>query len=81
MARNVGPPGLFDGRHSFTLTPVVHGGTHSVQAEVFTGASTPFIGSILGKTEAGFAAMNAALFSRLEKGVPADLSSNVEERS
>jgi hypothetical protein len=69
--------GLFDGRHSFTLTPVGHGRTRLVQAEVFSGALVPLAGRVLAKTEAGFEAMNAALLARLEKdqtrskGVPA----------
>lgn len=73
----LGVSGLFDGRHSFTLTPVGHGHTRLVQAEVFSGALVPLAGSVLAKTEAGFEAMNAALLARLEKdqtgskGVPA----------
>lgn len=43
----MGLPGLFDGRHSFTLTPLAQRRTHFVQAEVFTGAFTPLIGSLL----------------------------------
>lgn len=63
----MGIPGLFDGRHSFTLTPVGQGCTRLVQAEDFTGALIPFTGKLLSKTEAGFEAMNAALVARLEK--------------
>jgi hypothetical protein len=63
----LGIPGLFDGRHSFTLTPVGHGHTRLVQAENFTGALVPLARSVLAKTEAGFEAMNAALRARLEK--------------
>ena len=63
----MGVPGLFDGRHSFTLTPIDQGHTRFVQAEEFTGALTPFTGNLLSKTQAGFAAMNAALLARLEK--------------
>jgi hypothetical protein len=70
----MGVPGLFDGRHSFTLTPTGPGRTRFVQAETFTGALTPLTGNLLKKTEAGFAAMNAALLSRLEKDQIADLS-------
>ena len=62
----MGIPGLFDGRHSFTLTPVGEAGTRLVQAEEFSGALIPFIGRLLGRTEAGFEAMNAALLTRLE---------------
>jgi hypothetical protein len=63
----MGIPGIFDGRHSFTLTPVGEGCTRLVQAEDFTGALIPFTGKLLSKTKAGFEAMNAALVTRLEK--------------
>jgi hypothetical protein len=63
----MGVPGLFDGRHSFTLTPVGEGSTRLVQAEEFSGALVPFTGRLLGRTEAGFEAMNAALLVRLAK--------------
>ena len=70
----MGIPGLFDGRHSFTLTPIREGGTRLVQAEVFSGAFVPFTGKLLQKTEAGFKAMNAALLTRLElAGVPGNI--------
>ena len=62
----MGIPGLFDGRHSFTLTPLGQGRTRLVQAETFAGALIPFTGKILQKTEAGFKAMNTALLTRLE---------------
>jgi hypothetical protein len=62
----MGIPGLFDGRHSFTLTPSGSGGTRLVQAEDFSGALVPLAGKLLSKTEAGFEAMNAALRARLE---------------
>jgi hypothetical protein len=63
----MGVPGLFDGRHSFTLTPTPEGDTLLVQAEEFSGVLIPFTGKLLSKTEAGFEAMNAALLTRLEK--------------
>jgi hypothetical protein len=63
----MGVPGIFDGRHSFTLTPFGDGSTRLVQAENFSGALVPFTGKLLAKTEAGFKAMNAALLARLEK--------------
>ena len=62
----MGVPGLFDGRHSFTLTPLGEGRTRFVQAEDFSGALVPLAGKMLAKTEAGFEAMNAALLARLE---------------
>jgi hypothetical protein len=59
-------PGIFDGRHSFTLeaTPT---GTRLTQAETFTGMLVPVLASTLAKTEAGFAAMNEALRARAEQ--------------
>jgi hypothetical protein len=50
----MGVSGLFDGRHTFTLTPLGHGRTRLVQAEVFSGALVPLAGSMLAKTEGGF---------------------------
>jgi hypothetical protein len=63
----MGIPGLFDGRHSFTLTALGQGSTRLVQAEEFSGVLIPFTGKLLSRTEAGFEAMNAALLARLEK--------------
>lgn len=63
----LGVPGLFDGRHSFTLAPVGNAGTRLVQGEQFSGALVPFAGKLIRKTEAGFRAMNAALLARLEE--------------
>jgi len=54
-------PGIFDGRHSFTLTPMTRGRTLIQQSETFTGVLTPFTGSMLARTRAGFDAMNVAL--------------------
>lgn len=69
----VGLPGVFDGRHSFTLTPISTGRTLLQQSETFSGALIPFSGSILTRTRAGFTAMNGALAqesSRLHRPVP-----------
>jgi hypothetical protein len=63
----MGIRGLFDGRHSFTLTPLEDGRTRLTQAEAFSGALIPFTGKLLSRTKAGFEAMNAALLVRLEK--------------
>jgi hypothetical protein len=63
----IGVRGLFDGRHSFTLTPVAAGHTRLVQAEEFSGVLIPFTGKLLHRTKAGFDAMNAALLTRLNK--------------
>lgn len=57
-------PGLFDGRHSFTLE-AVEGGTRLTQEETFTGALVPLMASVLKKTEDGFRAMNEALRDRV----------------
>ncbi len=56
-------PGVFDGRHSFTLEPFA-GGTRLTQAETFTGILVPLLGSTLTKTEEGFRQMNEALRAR-----------------
>lgn len=68
----LGVPGLFDGRHSFTLTPAGKGRTRLLQAEDFSGALIPFTGHLLARTEAGFTAMNAALLNLLEDAAAAD---------
>ena len=57
----LGLPGIFDGRHSFTLTPTAGGRTLMQQSETFTGALVPFTESMLAHTRAGFTAMNEAL--------------------
>jgi hypothetical protein len=54
-------PGIFDGRHSFVLTPMAGGRTLVQQSETFTGVLVPFTGSVLARTRAGFIAMNEAL--------------------
>ena len=58
---HLGVPGVFDGRHSFTLTPLPGGRTLLQQSETFTGALTPFTGSMLKRTREGFSAMNQAI--------------------
>jgi hypothetical protein len=58
-------PGIFDGRHTFTLEPTATG-TRLTQAETFTGILVPLTGGILTKTKAGFQAMNEALKARAE---------------
>lgn len=75
----MGIPGLVDGRHSFTLTPIGEGRTRLVQAEAFSGALIPFTGKLLSRTEAGFEAMNAALLTRLEKDSVSDRTRKVSE--
>lgn len=60
-------PGLVDGRHSFSLTPMPGGRTLLQQSETFTGVMLPFTGSILTRTRAGFDAMNEALARRMTR--------------
>ena len=57
-------PGIFDGRHSFTLTPMAGRRTFVQQSETFTGVLTPVAGSIFTRSRAGFLAMNEALARR-----------------
>jgi hypothetical protein len=61
---HLGLPGIFDGRHSFTLTPMAGDRTLIQQSETFTGLLIPFTGSTLIRTRAGFVAMNQALGQR-----------------
>ena len=57
----LGVPGIFDGRHSFTLTPMAGDPTLLQQSDTFTGVLIPFTGSMLARTRAGFDEMNEAL--------------------
>jgi hypothetical protein len=59
-------PGVFDGEHSFTLTPTPDGHTRLVQAERFTGILVPFTGKLLTSTRDGFVMLNEALKKRVE---------------
>jgi hypothetical protein len=63
----VGMPGIFDGRHSFTLTPLTHARTLLQQSETFTGALLPFTGSVLDRSRVGFEQMNEALARRVDR--------------
>nr|CAA9310536.1 MAG: hypothetical protein AVDCRST_MAG46-123 [uncultured Nocardioidaceae bacterium] len=58
---HLGLPGIFDGRHSFWLTPMAGDRTLVQQSETFTGVLIPLTGSALIRTRAGFVAMNEAL--------------------
>jgi hypothetical protein len=60
-----GMPGIFDGRHSFTLTPVTGGRTLVQQSETFSGALVPLAGPLFARTRLGFDQMNEALGYRL----------------
>ena len=60
-------PGIFDGEHYFLVRPGPAGAAEFVHGEAFSGLLVPFFGSVLAKTEAGFAAMNEALKTRCER--------------
>jgi hypothetical protein len=57
-------PGVFDGRHSFKLTPMGISRTLVQQSETFTGALVPFTGHLWARAQAGFVEMNHALARR-----------------
>ena len=57
-------PGVFDGRHSLTLTPMPGGRTLLQQSVTCTGVLAPLAEAILNRTRAGFEAMNDALAQR-----------------
>jgi hypothetical protein len=57
-------PGIFDGRHTFVLTPSASGRTLLQQSETFSGVLVPFSGSMLTRTQVGFTTMNEALAAR-----------------
>jgi hypothetical protein len=59
-------PGLFDGEHAFRIEPIDGQRSRFVHGERFTGILVGFVKGILGKTEAGFEEMNAALKQRVE---------------
>ena len=58
---HLGVRGLFDGRHSFTLTAVDADSTRLTQEEHFTGCLVSFTAALLRRTAAGFEAMNEAM--------------------
>jgi len=62
----LGVGGLFDGEHSFVLTPLADGATRLVQAETFSGLLVGLAKSTLGSTRLGFEAFNQALKDRVE---------------
>jgi hypothetical protein len=57
-------PGLLDGEHVFTLTPIP-GGVRLTQSETFSGVLVPFFGGAIDVGD-DFAAMNQALRDRVE---------------
>ena len=60
----MGVPGLFDGRHSFTLTPLNEGRTRFVQAGTFPAPSSRWPEMLPDRPGSR---MNAALLARLER--------------
>lgn len=62
-------PGLFDGKHCFTIDPVDEHRVWFVQTEKFSGLLTPFFGGLLRKTHMGFEEMNRALKTRAESNL------------
>jgi hypothetical protein len=68
---HLGIPGLFDGAHTFTLTPLPDGRTRLVQSEQFSGALVGISRGLLTKTQAGFEAMHTALAREVtERSLP-----------
>jgi hypothetical protein len=59
-------PKVLDGEHSFELQPLSGDRTRLVQSERFSGILVGLLSGTLDKTEHGFAAMNAALKSKVE---------------
>jgi len=59
-------PGLFDGEHSFVITPTGAASCRLVQAEKFSGLLTLMSKGLLEGTAQGFDAMNAAFKARTE---------------
>ncbi len=62
----LGVGGLFDGEHSFVLTPNADGSTHLTHAERFSGLLVALLGGTTKKSRAGFEAFNHALKQRVE---------------
>jgi hypothetical protein len=61
-----GLPGIFDGRHTISMTALPEGRTWFEQAETFTGLLTWFTGPLLKRTQHGFKQMNHALAKRCQ---------------
>jgi hypothetical protein len=63
-------PGVFDGEHSFKLSPIEGGATRLVQAERFSGALVPFVGAVVRRTVNDFERLNDALKKYVEADTP-----------
>jgi hypothetical protein len=63
----IGPRGVFDGRHRFELRPVADGQCELVHSEVLSGVLVPFFKRMLtGPTPEAFVALNQAFKERVE---------------
>jgi len=62
----LGVGGLFDGEHSFVLTPNADGTTHLTHGERFSGILVALMKGTLTNSHAGFEAFNHALKQRVE---------------
>ncbi len=62
----LGVRGLFDGVHSFVLTPQPDGTTELVHGERFTGVLVPLLKGLVKNSAAGFEAFNRSLKDRVE---------------
>lgn len=63
-------PGIFDGEHSFSLEPLLDGGTRLIQQEDFRGVLVPLLAKSLDRrTLPAFERMNRALKQRAEQAV------------
>jgi hypothetical protein len=60
-------PRVFGGAHHFAVEAIGAGRTRFTQGETFRGVLVPFVGRLLRDTDAGFAAMNTALKTRVER--------------
>jgi len=60
-------PGLFDGRHTLSVTPAGSGARFRTHEE-FTGLLVPFVPAIMRDTQRGFGLMAAAVKARAEAG-------------
>jgi hypothetical protein len=59
-------PGIFDGEHKFTITPINSNKVLFTPSENFSGILVPLFNKMLNNTRQGFEAMNQALKIRAE---------------
>jgi hypothetical protein len=60
-------PRVVDGTHELHVEPIDDRRSRFTHRETFRGVLVPFLGSVLRDTDAGFAAMNAALAERASR--------------